>query len=130
MKSNTSYFDNSLLHHVDSRFTNMFLTYLLRFWSLITWNWAFFRWETECGNHRCDLFMSTISCCSWPATRSFNVTHCAVTVRSFLTSRSMKRTPDHVSDIPAHLLITPDRLNTWNSGFLLSPCLDTKNHDF
>ena len=108
----------------------IYFTYLMWFWALIIWNWTFFRWETECGNHRHDLFMSITSCCSWSAMSSFNTTHCNVIVRSFLISRSMYRTTDHVSDISAHLLITPDRLNTSNPEFSSSPCLGHQNHDF
>ena len=38
--------------------------------------------------------------------------HRNVIFRPFLSSKSISEAPDHAADIPVHLIIAPDRLNT------------------
>ena len=53
-----------------------------------------------------------------------------MTVRPFWTSKSTHSTSYHVSDIPAHVLITPDRLNVSNSQSYQMSCLGHQIHVF
>ena len=100
------------------------------FWSSNMVDYEFFRDQTEFEDGWYHSFSSTMSVCNWPASPAFNVTTCDGTFREFLSLKSIQTTSDHVPDIPAHLRIPPDRLNTQDSEFSSRPCLDHQNHDF
>ena len=100
------------------------------FWTSNMWNHMFLHQRPEFGEDQYDPYVSVTSFCNWSATMSFNTTPCNMIFRPFLTSKSIQRAPDHVLDIPVHLLITPDRLNASNSEYSWSSCLDHQYHDF
>ena len=98
-------------------FEIVFLIDLTWFWQSKMLNYIFFRGKIKFGDRRYNPFTPIMSICIWSGSREFNRTDCNMLFRPFWTLKSIYGTSEYVLDIPAHLIITPDCLNTSNSEY-------------